>query len=63
MTIKENVYYEVDNEEEAKWIVNKMYKDGYNWIDGSNRNVTDYYKRRIFFQILYRKRLYKIQYR
>jgi len=42
--IKENVYYEVENEEEAKWIVNKMYKEGYNWIDGSNRSVTDYYK-------------------
>ena len=42
--IKENVYYEVENEEEAKWIVNKMYEEGYNWIDGSNRDVTDYYK-------------------
>jgi hypothetical protein len=42
--IKENVYYEVENEEEARWIVTKMYEEGYNWIDGSNRDVTDYYK-------------------
>ena len=42
--IKENVYYEVDNEEEAKWIIVKMYEEWYNWIDGSNKSVTDYYK-------------------
>ena len=26
--IKENVYYEVENEEESKWIVGKMYEEG-----------------------------------
>ena len=36
--IKENVYYEVDNEEEAKWIVAKMYEEGYSWI---NSNISD----------------------
>lgn len=40
MTIKENVYYEVDNEEEAKWILNKMYKEGYKWLES---NVKDIY--------------------
>lgn len=41
--IKENVYYEVENEEEAKWIVAKMYEEGYAWI-GSNMSDTKYDK-------------------
>jgi len=50
--IKENVYYEVENEEEAKWIVDKMYEEGY--------KIGREYKDKIFpyYYKLYKNKLF-----
>ena len=37
--IKENTAYVVKNEEEAKFIVNKMYEEGYRFYTGNKRDV------------------------
>lgn len=43
MMINTNIYYLVENEEEAKWIVNKMYEEGYSW-NKTSRTDTKYYE-------------------
>ena len=54
--IKENVYYEVDNEEEAKWIVNKMYEEGCKWRDSFQYDT--YYKEgKLFYIVLNNKNI------
>jgi len=54
--IKENVYYEVENEEEAKWIVAKMYEDGCKWRDSFQYDT--YYKEgKLFYIVLNNKNI------
>jgi len=48
--IKENVYYEVESEEEAKWIIAKMYEDVYHWIE-SSRETTYYYSGKLYYMV------------
>ena len=53
--IKENVYYEVENEEESKWIVGKMYEEGYKEVGICNeKEFPYYYKTRENFSFVYR---------
>ena len=42
--IKENVYYEVETKEESKWIVDKMYKEGYGKTKLYEKEFPYYYK-------------------
>lgn len=44
MTIKENIYYEVETKEESKWIVDKMYKEGYGKTELYEKEFPYYYK-------------------